>query len=639
MKLSVARTLDKAKKLAKSGNRAQAAALYQEVLQKFPQNPRARDGLAALSMPQVQKGQTQPTQQQVDALVALLNQGRHKELHQQIAILAKSFPRAGILYNLQGASFAAMERYAEAVEVLQKAIRVQPTYAEAHSNLGNALQSLDKTDAAIEAFKNAIKYEPGFAAAHNNLGNSYGRQGNLDKALECYATALKYRPKYADAYKNQAIALINKGEFELAVDSIEQNARINPKDIGSQIQVANLLRKNERYEEAIVCLDRVLKLDPDNADALASRGNSLAEVGRIEEGKADILRALEIDNTHPAASLQYCTNNKIKEDDPRAASITKNLEENDHTSADEMYLHFAVAKINMDLGDPQTAVQHLMKGNSMQNALEPYDEQAEISKIEAIKAYFENAPKIPQTEPSLPSKPIFVLGMPRSGTTLTEQIISSHSEVLGVGEIIDLTNSVKISGWDGTAPPSDVFKNVRSSYAKFSERHEKSAYITDKTCFNYHWIGFILSALPEAKIVHLVRQPEAVCWSNFSLYFNASGMAFNRDMETLGRYYNRYLDLMEFWREKYPGQFYDLNYEKLTENQEEETRKLYAFLELDWQDAALDFHKNTRRVATASTLQVRNKMYKGSSQKWEQYKPWLTPLLDILHETQAEKTA
>jgi hypothetical protein len=214
---------------------------------------------------------------------------------------------------------------------------------------------------------------------------------------------------------------------------------------------------------------------------------------------------------------------------------------------------------------------------------------------------------------------------------LVEQIISSHSDVYGAGELRylgDIIDKIDLN------KPLDkcTLKTIRAEYYdRISDLNTGCKFITDKMPANFKWTGFIKQAFPEAKIVHTNRNPAAVCWSNYKLYFPAGGMRFTFDMEDIAHYYGLYQDIMAFWRVEFPDGFYDISYEKLTENQLDETQNLLAYLKLNWQDAVMDFHKNTRSVATASNQQVRTKMYKGSSQEWEKYKELLTPMLNILN--------
>jgi hypothetical protein len=228
-------------------------------------------------------------------------------------------------------------------------------------------------------------------------------------------------------------------------------------------------------------------------------------------------------------------------------------------------------------------------------------------------------------------KPIFILGMPRSGTSLVEQILASHSQVYGAGELVLLGQSINSMDWNSTQITSNMLRSIRESYfSGLSGIGASELVVTDKMPFNFLWIGFIVSAIPDAKIVHVRRDARATCWSNFANSFSGEGSEFAYDLEDVARYYNMYGDLMTFWHEMFPDQIYDLNYEALTENQEAETRKLLEYVDLDWEERCLDFHKTKRAVRTASAQQVRQKMYQGSSNKWRAYERHLNPMLKLL---------
>jgi hypothetical protein len=231
--------------------------------------------------------------------------------------------------------------------------------------------------------------------------------------------------------------------------------------------------------------------------------------------------------------------------------------------------------------------------------------------------------------------------MPRSGTSLVEQILASHTKVHGAGELGTLEELVRpilsnlpdqnIS--QGKCEISqNVINKVRDSYLErliALKVHEKI--ITDKMPRNFLWIGFILSIFPEAKIIHLNRDPMGTCWSIYKRYFYATiGNGYAYDMDDLAEFYKLYIDLMSFWRERFHNNIYDLYYENLTENQEEETRKLLEFCELEWEEQCLDFHKTKRMVRTASAAQVRKQMYRGSSEAWRKYEEYLQPLVTAI---------
>ena len=234
--------------------------------------------------------------------------------------------------------------------------------------------------------------------------------------------------------------------------------------------------------------------------------------------------------------------------------------------------------------------------------------------------------------------PIFILGMPRSGTSLVEQILSSHQAVYGGGELSTLMklclplleNKLSNEKHTNTHYEKDLLL-IREKYLdSLNQLNTSESIISDKTPANFQYIGIILSIFPNAKIIHLKRDPRATCWSIYKSKWSGNGYGFSYNMDDLVGYYGLYSKLMNFWHEKYPGKIYDICYEDLTANQEDETRNLLEYCELDWDDKCLNFHKNKRAVKTASSMQVREKMYQGSSDAWRKYAAHIKPLINGL---------
>jgi hypothetical protein len=230
--------------------------------------------------------------------------------------------------------------------------------------------------------------------------------------------------------------------------------------------------------------------------------------------------------------------------------------------------------------------------------------------------------------------------MPRSGTSLVEQIIASHSQVYGAGELARLRRIVRpiirTAVETGEPDNNSILRNnienkIHSDYLDYLQNLNRSEkFITDKMPLNFIFLGFILSAIPSVKIIHLKRDPMAVCWSIFKHNFTGDGNGYSYDMDELSEYYLLYHDLMEFWETRFPDRIYHLDYEKLTENQETETRNLLDYCGLDWEQQCLDFHTTKRDVKTGSHVQVRKKMYQGSSSAWIKYEQLLHPLISKL---------
>ena len=235
---------------------------------------------------------------------------------------------------------------------------------------------------------------------------------------------------------------------------------------------------------------------------------------------------------------------------------------------------------------------------------------------------------------SIEITPVFILGMPRSGTTLVEQIISSHSEVFGAGELKYVEKFGKELVVDATFVNTTAISEFRESYFSEVSKLSNGKYvITDKMPQNFRFIPLICAAFPEAKIIHLQRNAAATCWSNYKQYFISKKLGYCYDLKDLVAYYNLYTEMMKVWQSQYGERIYNLNYEQLTNDQEDQTRKLIKHLGLNWEEACLSPHKNKRSVRTASQQQVRKKVYQGSSHAWRKYEPFLNGAFDSLKST------
>jgi hypothetical protein len=231
-------------------------------------------------------------------------------------------------------------------------------------------------------------------------------------------------------------------------------------------------------------------------------------------------------------------------------------------------------------------------------------------------------------------RPVFILGMPRSGTTLVEQIVSSHSEVTGAGELgyVRSFGDEHIAKGE-TEPNVEMILEFRGNYINsLKKRCGGRSIVTDKMPHNFQYIGLILSAFPEAKVIHVNRDPAATCWSNYKHYFPSKKLGYSYDLDDTVTYFSLYKDLMKFWLYHYGDRIYNLNYDKLTVNQDDETRRLIKYLELNWEDNCLSPQNNKRNVLTASQQQVRKKVYQGSSQQWRKFEPYLNNVFDQLTE-------
>lgn len=508
-----------------------------------------------------------PSQEQINELIALYTQGNFQEALVQGKSLAHQFPNSPFPPNILGAVNAGLGRMEQAVASYTKALQIKPDSAEVHHNLGIALTSLGKPEEAAASYNKALQTKPDFANAHHNLGFVLYNLGKPEDAVASYNKALQIKPDYADAHNNLGNAL---------------------NDLG-------------KPEEAVASYEKALQIKPDYAEA--HRNLSIAK--------------------------------EYQDGDPQTQQMLQLVERHNLSDEDRMYLNFALGKAHGDIGDHDKAFSYLLDGNRLRKKELKYEISSDRASFEKVKSTFLadvpalNAAKEP--EGAKGQRPIFVLGMLRSGTTLVEQILASHSQVYGAGEMRLLGQSIKTIVGNSTQLSSDQLESIRQSYLSgLTKIGASEPCITDKMPSNFWWIGFIFAAIPEAKIVHVKRDARATCWSNFKHYFSHKGNGFAYGLQDVAEYYKMYIDLMAFWHEMFPGRIYDLNYEALTEHQEVETQKLLEYVGLEWEDQCLEFHKTIRAVQTASATQVRRKMYQGSSEEWRKYETHLEPMVKLL---------
>ena len=308
---------------------------------------------------------------------------------------------------------------------------------------------------------------------------------------------------------------------------------------------------------------------------------------------------------------------------------------------DRIHLYFALGKVYGDVDQYDRCFNCLEKGNRLRSKQLGYTIDKDRILFAKIKELFsaESLALNAEGDSDTSIQPFFIIGMPRSGTSLVEQILASHSKVHGAGELEAMARLAFpiISGQSNEDSNEEAIlsrRKIESLHNGYLETltslNVPETIIVDKMPGNFRFVGLILSAFPNAKIIHLDRDPIATCWSIYKHFFSSKGNGYAYDMDNLAEYYRLYRGLMSFWRGLFPKGIYELSYEDLTENQEEQSRKLLEFCELDWEEQCLNFYQTKRAVRTASSVQVRQKMYKGSSEAWRKYESHLQPLINGL---------
>jgi len=599
MSIKTQRLLDRAQKLTKKGDLEGAREIYSTILKTSPDNQVAKKGLLSIEKNYTKK----PERAQLDQVMKLYSSGLIQESLDAVNTIIKEHPNEPTLFNISGACYSAIGPMESAIKDFQKAINLKPDYAEAHYNLGVVFQKIAKLDDAFSSYEKALTINHAYPQAHNNQGMINLKRRELDIAVKSFEWAVAYNPNYVEAHNN----------------------------LGAVFQELMMYEKaKEQYEKAIA-------INPKFAQALNNLGASCEIFGLKDQALENYNKALVIDPSYSEAHRNISAIKKYKKNDPQISQIESLYSMTNVNLSDKRNLCFALAKVHEDLSDNDQFFKFLNEGNQLRKKELNYS----FSSSEKFHSYllkaFQNPPEIVSAplQKSSTLRPIFIVGMPRSGTTLVEQIIASHHAVHGAGELNNLKNIVTpilenhLNSNHKSIKIKDIL-SIRQQYIDSLNRlNSPEKVITDKMPINFRFIGFILSAFPEAKIIHLKRDARATCWSNYKHYFN-SGNGFTFDQEDLARFYGLYSELMDFWHELFPNKIYDLSYEKLTENQKNETKKLLKYCELDWDDNCLEFHTNDRGVKTASASQVRQKMYQGSSEAWKKYERYLQPLINGL---------
>ena len=637
MSLFVNEALRKAARHAKRGETELAAQKYISVLEKFPSNKRAAEGLKALQLSKSAEAATnpEPSQEQINGLIALYNQGKHQDVLLQGEALAKQFPAVPIIPSLMGAANAGLGRLEKAVASYRSALKIKPDFAEAHNNLGAALNDLGRPGEAVSSLTQALQIKPDFAVAHNNLGNALKSLGKPEDALASFAKALQINPDYAEAHNNLGNALAELGRSEEAIASYHKALQIKPNVAATHNNLGNALYDLGKLEEAVSCFRRALHIKPDFAEAHNNLGNALNDLGLRVEAVASFEAALEINPDFAGAHRNLSAAKSYQDGDRQIRHMQQLVEQQDLPDEDRMHLNFALGKAYADIGDHDNAFSCLLRGNRLLKEKRTYESASARALFTNIKSRFADDVTALEigTEDAVRNgqQSIFILGMPRSGTTLVEQILASHSQVYGAGELVLLEKSVNGVEWKSRRISSDQLQSVRKSYLSgLAKIRSSEPFVTDKMPLNFRWIGFICAAMPEARIVHVERDARATCWSIFKHYFSRNGHGFANDLQDVADYYRLYIDMMAFWKQQFPGRIYDLQYEALTERQDDETRKLLEYVGLAWEDQCLEFHKTERAVQTSSAIQVRQEMYQGSSEEWRKYEKYLEPMIESL---------
>lgn len=587
--------------------------------------------------------------------------------------------------HLLGLISAQLGRSEEALEFLGRAVQMRPEFAEAHNSLGTVLERQGKLAEAARCYRQALALRPDMAHTHNNLGQVLVAQGELTEAQSCFEQALRLQLNFAKAQYNLAhtltrrgVALQQQGKIAEAIACYREALRLEPEYIHAHSNLGMALIEEEKWDEAAGCFDRSLKLDPHHPEAHNGLGLVHNEQGRCQEALASFRAALAARPAFPSALVNLAQFHKQEGDleaaeaafrealraDPAhvralsalAALLRGRLPAADCSALEEMLsratladtdrapAHFALAQVYDAQGHYAKAAWHSQCANALRLAFwqgrgqlyDPVEHEAFVGRLMAVftPEFFRRV----QGYGLDTDRPVFVFGLPRSGTSLIEQVLASHSEVFGAGELpFGEETFTSLAAMKGGTPPLEALEDIDAdTVGRLGRRHLErllsvnatAQHVVDKMPDNYLYVGFLATLFPRARFLHCRRDLRGTALSCWMADF--VGIRWASDPHSIATRFREYERLMAHWRSVLPGRIFEVQYEEFVGDLAAMARRLIDWCGLEWQPACLEFHKTRRPVRTASAAQVRQPLYKHSVQRWKHYELLLPELFGAL---------
>lgn len=499
------------------------------------------------------------------------------------------------------------KNYNKVIEGCNKILKVNPDLPFALNLCGLALQGKNNLSSSISFFTRATQIDPKNVAAINNLANSYKALIKLDIAEKLYLKALTINPNYIQALNNYANLKQQIGDFDISIKLYLKALNINPKQINIMFSLASAYQESGNFEKSREIANKILSIDPNNTS-----------VHKLLSGMSKYTK----DNNHFTEMKNLFKDNSLREEQI-------------------VDLSFALGKAFEDVGDYEEAFKNFERGNKIRKTKVNFNIKNQEKLLNSIVKTFENIDLQGFKQKVNKKKIIFICGMPRSGTTLVEQIIASHKDVSGAGELIYLQNSIgknfvegfklnKVKIIEEAASNKNIVEN---EYLELLDFHQYSSkIITDKAPQNFRWIGFMKIFFPNCKIIHCNRDAKDNCLSIFKNNFPSTHMDWSFSQKDIADYYNLYFKLMNFWNSKISNEIYNAKYENIVNNKENEVKKIIQFCELEWDPACLNHHKNNKTpIRTVSVAQARQPIYNSSLNSNSNYTTYLSELFNALN--------
>ncbi len=525
-----------------------------------------------------------------------------------------------------------------ALEEIEALLKLAPNTPELVFLRAELLQRLERHEEAIASYEVYLKQTPGNAQALNNLGVSLKGVGRLKEAFDAYQKALERRPNYGQAMINVGQMLSDMGQMEAAIAQLRRAVAYGPGDRKAENALVHALQLGEEAEEAERLAEKIYERDPDEVQAIIQLGNVRMVMGNRADAVALARKAHKMEPLAPGGLSLLAEADREAE----PAELLTKIEGVLAKGQDFRYrigLHFSAAVLCDKMKRYEEAFAHYVEGNAarrdqLQRLGKHYQPAAFESRVDRMIEHFDRE-RCAGPGGSSSELPILIVGMPRSGTSLTEQILASHPRVIGGGELREIGQIVEWLSRSHDYPralPQSTLKEAATGYLKYVGKIGRGVdRVTDKMPGNFMNLGLIMRMFPRARIIHCRRDPMDNCLSCFAQNFAAEGLGWSTDLRDLGHQYCQYQRIMAHWRAVLPpGRMLEIDYEDTVADLETQARRLVDFAGLEWDESCLDFHKTERAVVTASREQVRNPIYNTSVGRWRRYGDGVAPLVEAL---------
>ncbi len=552
--------------------------------------------------------------------------------------LAEAYHRLSLLAKAQ-------KQWDQALRHCREALRLNSDFAQAYVTLGLTLLEGARFEEAVTAFQHALRVKPNWAEAYLHLGTALREQGSLERSAAYLQQALRLRPNLAPAHFQLGRTLHEKGKLDEAREAYREALRLQPNSVPVLSHLGNLLEELGQLDEGNRLLEQALALGPEDCQVHAHCAAALVNQGRVEEARAHFLKALALQPDFSPAHFALARDSHHHFPDADLARIKDLLNREFLPLRDRINLHLALARTLDGAKAFDEAFWHCNQANAYKKQLlqlqgNAFDANAHTQFIDRLIATFDRDYFCRVRSFGSDSElAVFIVGMPRSGTSLVEQILASHPAVFGAGEIRTMRHLVaELPAELGSAAeyPECLAGLDQAASRRLAERYLEGLRrlggdklrVTDKVPMNFHQLGLIATLLPRAQIIHCQRDPRDTCWSCY--FQNFREVPFACDLRTLGAYHRRYERLMAYWKEVLPLPILEVRYEQLVADLERISREIVAFCKLPWHESCLAFYETRRTVRTSSNLQVRQPVYQSSVGYWKNYEAHLGPLLEAL---------